>query len=72
MVMIIVIVPAIIVGQIFVTVVQPTHVDAGHIVQVRMRRVVVVVQLHVAVHRETIHRPGLENKNKYIKNYRYT
>lgn len=56
-VMVIVVVAAVVVRQVLVTVVQPAHVEARHVVQVGMRRVVIVVQ--VSVHRKTVHRPGL-------------
>lgn len=59
--MVVMVVAPVIVGQILVTVVQPAHVDARHIVQVGMRRMVVVVQVPVVRGRETIHRPGLFN-----------
>lgn len=61
---VVMVVPAVIVRQVLVAVVQPAHVDAGHVVQVRVRRVVVVVQLGVPVRRETIHRPGLGETQK--------
>lgn len=55
-----VVVPPVVVGQVLVAVVQPAHVDAGQVVQVRVRRMVVVVHVPV-VHREPVHRSGLEN-----------
>lgn len=53
--MVVMVVSAVIVRKVLVTVVQPAHIDARHVVQIGMRCMVVVVWVSMVDRRETVH-----------------